>query len=303
MQIIFTASSFTASATYHGRHGWRRAFAAVLGVAVLTVVGACSSTIPEVVGPTVKIGVPFDRPGLSVSRSGVMSGFNIDIAKSVAYDLGYSERQIEWVEITDQTEDQLFTTGDIDMAVGVTQYSQVSSGTHSVEFAGPYLSAPMGMLVRSQDAKKIQNSSDLDGKNICTVSGESPDDKTTADVSSFIKRASHVFEQQIYSQCMSALATTTVDAVVGNSVILEQFVFRMSGQSYSMNILPEFTMSYGIAVPSGDKRLYAKIQSRLAQIAKNGDWNRMFAEIKDSSTHKEIKNLRAPNIVQPPDEQ
>ncbi|TCD53554.1 transporter substrate-binding domain-containing protein [Alloscardovia theropitheci] len=284
--------------------------AGVMSIVALSSLSACAVTTSniessDVVGPTIKIGIAFDRPGLSLFQNGSVSGFNAQIAQAIAYDLGYSAAQIEWVEVTDQTQDQLFQSSDIDMVVGVSQYSQVSSKTHNVEFSGPYVSAPLGILVRSQNATKLRSIDDLANKNVCSVAGENSDKLTANDVSTLMSGANQVFIQQTYSECMSALATTTVDAVVGDSLVLEQLQRRASGQNFALNLSDndELDISYGVAVPSGDVRLYAKIQTLLAKIVQDGRWNRFISNIKNSSAHAQIKNLKAPAIKQPPDEQ
>src|SRR6185437_1817488 len=48
---------------------------------------------------TIVIGTKFDQPGLGLKDpGGTMSGFDVDVAKYVAKDLGYNADKIEWKE-------------------------------------------------------------------------------------------------------------------------------------------------------------------------------------------------------------
>ena len=50
-------------------------------------------------GDTIVIGTKFDQPGLGLKKpDGTMSGFDVDVAKYVAEQLGYKEDKIEWKE-------------------------------------------------------------------------------------------------------------------------------------------------------------------------------------------------------------
>ena len=50
-------------------------------------------------GGEIVVGTKFDQPGLGLKNpDGTMSGFDVDVAKYVAKELGYNEDQIEWKE-------------------------------------------------------------------------------------------------------------------------------------------------------------------------------------------------------------
>lgn len=49
-------------------------------------------------GQTIRIGIKYDRPGLGYQDGRNYTGFDTDVARYVAHELGYTENQIEWVE-------------------------------------------------------------------------------------------------------------------------------------------------------------------------------------------------------------
>ena len=62
--------------------------------------GATSEATEETGGAegTIKIGIKFDQPGLGYQDGSEYTGFDVDVAKFVAGELGYGEDQIEWVQ-------------------------------------------------------------------------------------------------------------------------------------------------------------------------------------------------------------
>ncbi|MFD0704807.1 transporter substrate-binding domain-containing protein [Alloscardovia venturai] len=286
----------------------RRGIVAFLSAVILISVAACGLELSDVIGPTVKIGIAFDRPGLSTYRNGAMRGFSGTVARAVAFDLGYSSRQIEWVDVNDSTQDDLFATGKIDMLVGASMYSQKYTNGRSTEFAGPFMKSHMGLMTRGgteddkgSDVRELQNSTQLtqvQDKSVCVVKGELQDDFTPQQLVTFESTAKQMFVQDSYSQCLSALATATVDVIVGNVVALEQLTHAATGQKFSVTEIKDSTISYGIVVPAGDDRLHAKIQNQLRDFALSKRWEKAFRPIARKSSLPYVRAMKAPYVEQ-----
>ncbi|HUL98154.1 MAG TPA: transporter substrate-binding domain-containing protein, partial [Mycobacterium sp.] len=61
------------------------------------------------------IGVKFDQPGLSMKNpDGSMSGFDVDVAKYVADQLGYKPDEIEWKEAPSGQRETLIQNGQVE---------------------------------------------------------------------------------------------------------------------------------------------------------------------------------------------
>lgn len=65
---------------------------AATGVLALSGCGSSSE------GESIRIGIKYDQPGLGYQDGRDYTGFDTDVARYVAKELGYSEDQIEWVE-------------------------------------------------------------------------------------------------------------------------------------------------------------------------------------------------------------
>ena len=60
---------------------------------------------------TIKIGIKFDQPGLGYQDGSEYTGFDVDVAKFVAGELGYGEDQIEWVQAPSAQRETLLQNG------------------------------------------------------------------------------------------------------------------------------------------------------------------------------------------------
>src|SRR6185312_1118675 len=61
-------------------------------------------------GDTVKIGIKFDQPGLGFKEGEAYKGFDVDVAKYVAKELGFAEDKIEWVSAPSANRETLLET-------------------------------------------------------------------------------------------------------------------------------------------------------------------------------------------------
>ena len=64
---------------------------------------------------TIRIGIKFDQPGLGFKDGDEYTGFDVDVAKYVANELGYGEDQIEFVQSPSAQRENLLETGQVDM--------------------------------------------------------------------------------------------------------------------------------------------------------------------------------------------
>ena len=97
-------------------------------------------------GGEIVVGTKFDQPGLGLKNpDGTMSGFDVDVAKYVAKELGYNEDQIEWKESTSSQRETLIGNDQVKYIVAT--YSITDKRKEKVDFAGPYLITGQSLLV------------------------------------------------------------------------------------------------------------------------------------------------------------
>jgi glutamate transport system substrate-binding protein len=226
-----------------------------------------SSTATGVVGKAQKdkalvIGTKADQPGLGLQTGGKYEGFDVEIAKIIAKDLGVDESKIEWKTTVSANREPFIQQGTVDLVVAT--YTINDDRKKKVNFAGPYYIAGQDLLVKTDST--ISGPADIDGKNVCSVSGSTPAKKIQTD-----HPKAHLQLFDTYSKCVEALGTGSVDAVTTDDIILAgyaaqpQYVgkFKVVGKTFSVE-------PYGIGLKKEDKSSCEKINDILKKAAADG---------------------------------
>ncbi|MBF0672809.1 MAG: glutamate ABC transporter substrate-binding protein [Salinibacterium sp.] len=195
---------------------------------------------------SITIGVKEDQPGLGYldAATGERSGFDIEIAKWVAEELGYAEDQIEWEAIPSANRESALVNGDVDLYVGT--YSITDSRKEQIDFAGPYFVTGQGLLVAA-DEESIQSEEDLAGTTVCSATGSTPIQNIKDNFPD-----TETVEFDTYSQCVEALLDGQVDAVTTDQAILLGYA---SQDPDNLKVVGEpFTVEkYGVGLPKGSE--------------------------------------------------
>jgi glutamate transport system substrate-binding protein len=213
------------------------------------------------------IGAKADQPflGFEDVAAGTRTGFDIEIAKMVAADLGFSESQIEFKTIDSANRETALAGGQIDYYVGT--YSINDKRKAQVSFAGPYYIAGQDLLVR-QDNTDITGPDATKGKKVCTATGSTSVDKIKtygADVSTFGN----------YSACVDKLLSKDIDAVTTDDAILKGYAAKNEGQLKVVG-KPFSTEKYGVGLNKDDKVLRDAVNDALQAHETNGDWKKAY---------------------------
>jgi glutamate transport system substrate-binding protein len=265
-------------------------FAALAAVAVLAGgVAACgkdsgsggggggSTTGPALTGVAGKaqkdkklvIGVKADQPGLGLQTGSKYEGFDIEIAKIIAKDLGVAESGIEWKTTVSANREPFIQQGTVDLVVAT--YTINDDRKTKVNFAGPYFVAGQDLLVK-KDNSAITGPETLDGKKVCSVTGSTPAKRIQTD---HPKAQLQLFDA--YSKCVEALAAGSVDAVTTDDIILAGYAsqaqfagkFKVVGKVFS-------TEPYGIGLKKDDKASCDRINEILKKAASDGRYKKAW---------------------------
>jgi glutamate transport system substrate-binding protein len=163
---------------------------------------------------SVKIGVKFDQPGIGnkVPGSDEPEGFDIEIGKILAANLGIEAGDIEWIETVSDNREPFLQDGTVDLVVA--SYSITDERRKVVGQAGPYYVTGQQLLVRAEDEGKITGPDDLKNVKVCSVEG-----------STSLERVQDEYGAKpvpfaTYSECVDQLENGTVDAVTTDGAIL-----------------------------------------------------------------------------------
>ncbi|MGW0732561.1 glutamate ABC transporter substrate-binding protein [Streptomyces sp. NPDC002851] len=215
------------------------------------------------------IGAKADQPylGFQDQSSKEYSGFDIEIAKMIAADLGFSPKQIEWKTVDSGARETTVAKGDVDLMIGT--YTINDERRKQVDFAGPYFHAGASLLVR-KDEKEIKGPETVRGKKVCSIVGSTPLQNIKKP-----KYGAEVTELSKYSECVAQLLNNQVDAVTTDDAILMGYAAQNEGK---LKVVGD-TFSdepYGVGLKKGDKALQKAVADAIKAHQKNGDYKKAF---------------------------
>lgn len=228
------------------------------------------------------IGTKFDQPGLGLKNpDGTMSGFDVDVARYVATELGYGEDQIEWKESPSAQRETLIANDQVRYIVAT--YSITDKRKEKVGFAGPYLLTGQSLLVRADNTDITGAESLQNNKKLCSVTGSTPAQRIKDQYPGV-----QLQQYDTYSACVEALRNGAIDAVTTDAVILAGYAAQSPGALKIVGV-PFSEERYGIGLKKGDTELCRRITDALKKMQADGAWQAAFE-----------KNLGPAGVPTPP---
>ncbi|MEE1781960.1 glutamate ABC transporter substrate-binding protein [Streptomyces sp. SP17BM10] len=213
------------------------------------------------------IGAKADQPflGWEDVASGDRSGFDIEIAKMVAADLGFTPQQIKWQTLVSSQREPAIAKGQIDFYVGT--YSINDERKKSVSFAGPYYIAGQDLLVKA-DNKDITGKDSVAGKNVCTATG-------STSIKNIQQYNPKITQFDTYSACVEKLLSGEVDAVTTDDAILKGYASKYAPKLKVVG-QPFTEEKYGVGLNKDDAALRNAINDSIKAHQDNGDWKKAY---------------------------
>ncbi|MEV0146701.1 MULTISPECIES: serine/threonine-protein kinase [unclassified Nonomuraea] len=199
------------------------------------------------------IGVKGDLPGIGLARDGEFEGFDVELGRRIAAELGAANPT--FVRVSVGNRDDMLADGSVDLVLAT--YSIDDSG---VGFAGPYYLAHQDVLVH--DGAGIEKVEDLKGRKVCAVNSPSVGKvQALVDVEPVVAGN--------YAECMDLLRSGRVDAVPGDDLILAGFAGR---ESLRFKILGAKLSNerYAVGIRGGDVRACKTVRSVIADFYRTG---------------------------------
>ena len=218
-------------------------------------------------GGAFKVGIKFDQPGLGLKEGSDYKGFDVDVAKYVAKELGHKEGDITFVQAPSAQRETLIKTGQVNMVVAT--YSITDKRKAEVSFAGPYFIAGQDLLVRA-DETAITGPETLAGKKLCSVKGSTSAQKVKDKYPGV-----QLQEFGTYSECVAALVSKGVDALTTDNTILAGYAAQPQYKGKLKVVGKTFSEErYGIGIKKGDKATCEKINAALKKMVDDGSWQK-----------------------------
>jgi glutamate transport system substrate-binding protein len=208
---------------------------------------------------SITIGTKFDQPLFGLNGPDGPEGFDVEIGKIIASELGIAEDDIEWKESVSANREPFIQNGEVDIVVAT--YTINDKRKEVVSFAGPYYMAGQSILVLA-DNEDIESEDDLVGQPVCSVTGSTPAAKLA-------EIGAEPVLTDTYSNCLEPLRSGAVVAVSTDNVILAGLAAQNEGE-FKVVGEPFTEEPYGIGVALEDTEFRMWINDVLEEAYEDG---------------------------------
>lgn len=210
---------------------------------------------------------PFDTTD---SKTGELSGFDVDMMEAIAADQGF---ELEWVNMSFGGLITALESGNIDIIASGMNASP--DRRKKVDFSETYYDSGLVVAVKAGN------------KTITGIKDLTPDMKvggqigtTGADKCNELQKAGKIKEAKIYDGldvAMMDLQNGAIDALINDLPVTKAYMTAKPG---TVEIVGDVlnAESYGIAVKKGNKELLDKINTGMKNIKENGTFDKLYSK-------------------------
>ena len=214
------------------------------------------------------IGVKFDQPGIGFksAASDEPVGFDIEMGKIVAGELGISEDGITWEETISDNREPFLQEGKVDIVIA--SYSITAERRAIVGQAGPYYVTGQQLLVAEDSA--IKGPDDVSGEEVCSVTGSTSIDTIEQEYDATARGFA------TYSECVQQVLNGSFDAMTTDGAILLGYAAETPDELEVVG--PEFSEErYGIGYQDPkDTEFCQFLTDTIEQSYEDGSWEQAF---------------------------
>jgi glutamate transport system substrate-binding protein len=213
----------------------------------------------------VTVGTKFDQPLFGLKNlEGKPEGFDVEIAKLIAGELGISADKVNFIESVSANREPFIQQAKVDFVVAT--YTINDERKQVVDFAGPYYVAGQDIMVAKGNPEGIAGPEDLAGKKVCSVTGSTPAENIRTNYPD-----AQLTEFDVYSKCAEALKNGQVQAVTTDNVILLGLISQ-DPEAFELVGKPFTEEPYGIGLKKGDTEFRNFINDTLEKAFQDGRW-------------------------------
>jgi glutamate transport system substrate-binding protein len=210
------------------------------------------------------IGVKYDVPpfGFQNPQTNEIEGFDVDIGKFIAEDLGVEPK---FVEAISDNRIPFLQKGTVDLILSTMTIN--AERDQEIDFSEPYYIARGRILVPTgSDIKGIE---DLAGKGVCTALGSTYEETIREEAPDADLKL-----VDSYSECLELLQNEAVDAISTDDVILTGMII----QDDSLEMVGDelTTEPYGVGIKDGDKQMKQFVDGVLKKVEEDGRWEETY---------------------------
>lgn len=266
-----------------------KAIAAITAVLSLASLAGCGNSAAASDSHVIKIGIKFDQPGLGFKQGDKVTGFDTDVARYVAKELGYSENEIKWISAPSAQREAVLQNGQADLVFAT--YSITEARKKIIEFGGPYFVAGQDLLIRADDTS-ITGPDSLNGKRLCSVNGST----SATVIKDHYANSVQLMEQPGFAECATALLSGTVDAVSTDDIILAGLAAAKGDGKLKVVGKPFTQERYGVGIPKGRTDMVEKVNAALKKMVEDGSWQKALDDATAGTGFKANPTYNPPTV-------
>ncbi|WP_101525330.1 glutamate ABC transporter substrate-binding protein [Nocardioides houyundeii] len=215
---------------------------------------------------SITIGVKFDQPGIGFkgATDDAPKGFDPEIGKILAADLGIPADKIKWKETISANREPFLQEGEVDLVIA--SYSITDERRAIVGQAGPYYVTGQQLLVRSDS--DIESIEDIKGLDVCSVTGSTSLDNVKAE-------GAKPRGFDTYSECVDQVLDGTVDAMTTDGAILLGYAAE-NPDELKVVVDPFSEERYGVGYSPDRPEMCQWITDTLEKAEDDGAWDEAF---------------------------
>ncbi len=250
----------------------RGLLAAILALALVLPAGAQTTDLDAIKARgLLKVGVKVDVPkfGYKDAGTGVIDGFEIELARIIAGKILGDPKKIDAQGVTAKTRGPLLDNGEIDLVIAT--FTITEERKKSYNFSDPYFTDGVGMLVKT--AKGYKGIKDLNGKRI-GVAQSATTKKALQDFGDANGLKFEFAEFNSYPEIKAALDSGRVDAFSVDGAILAGY------KDATTSYLPDrfAPQDYGIASKLGNNGLSKLVNDTVKAMKASGEMDKLIAK-------------------------
>jgi ABC-type amino acid transport substrate-binding protein len=212
----------------------------------------------------ITVGVKFDVPpfGFKNPQTGDVEGFDVDVGKAVADELGVKPKFIEAIS---DNRIPFLQQGTVDLILSTMTIN--AERDQEIDFSEPYYVARGSILVPKDSP--IKGIDDLAGKRVCTALGSTYE--------ATLREKAPKSERKLvdsYSECFELIQNKAVHAISTDDVILAGMIIQDPNLKLVGGALT--TEPYGAGIKEGDTEFQRFVSGVIAKMKSDRRWARLY---------------------------
>jgi glutamate transport system substrate-binding protein len=191
-------------------------------------------------------------------------GFDPEIGKILAADLGIKPEDITWKETISDNREPFLQKGEVDLVIA--SYSITDDRRKVVGQAGPYYVTGQQLLVKK--GSDIKSVADIKGKEVCSVTGSTSLDQIEA-------KGAKPRGFDTYSECVDQVLNGSVDSMTTDGAILLGYAAQHPDELEVVGD-PFSEERYGVGYSKKYPEMCQWITDTIKKAQDDGDWAKAF---------------------------